>query len=147
MSDNKPLGCFQARDAVKAPPTMLTAETIQAADDRQIELVLVPEWAGAIYVKTLTGQERDKWEASCTRSGNRVDIRGLMVRLIIAAACDAEGNKLFDNSAELWLNKKSAKAIARIYDVAKRLSGLTTQDEEELVGNSESDQSGDSGSS
>ena len=62
---------------------VLSRDEILAADDIQIELLEVPEWGGSIFVKGMTGAERDRFEAGViTISGddskvNMIDIRNL----------------------------------------------------------------------
>ena len=50
--------------ASKSKVVFLNREAILAAEDLPRELVEVPEWGGAVYVRALTGAERDQFEAS-----------------------------------------------------------------------------------
>lgn len=127
---------------------MLDRDAILAADDIVTEEVQVPEWAGSVYVRTLTGQERDHFEQAVQEANVRgkVDIRGLKVRLLVLTVCDEAGEPLFNDGDNVALNAKSGRAIDRLFQVAQRLSGLTAGDVDELLGNSGSDLSGSSGS-
>ena len=53
--------------------TLLSKTAILCANDLQTEDVEVPEWGGAVRVRSFTGRERDAFEASMVR-GEDVEI-------------------------------------------------------------------------
>lgn len=128
--------------------SQLTKAAILEAQDLTTELIEVPEWGGSLTVRTMTGSERDVFEDSISKAtvNGRVDLRGLKVKLVVLTVLDDSGDRLFDDSDMAELNKKSASAIDRIFQVAQRLNGLTNEDVEELAGNSDGGQTADSGS-
>jgi len=91
-----------------------------------------------VFVRELSARERDLFEASLWQGKGKnreFRIQGGQVKLIILACCDAEGNRIFQESdAELLLGK-SSRVIQRIYEAALKLNGFTGQDEEDLVKN------------
>ena len=99
-------------------------------------------------MRSLTGAERDEFEQKCMdrRRKGQMDIRGLKIFLVILSVCDEAGVCLFTEKDAAALSAKSASAIERIFDVARRISHLTPEAVGELVGNSGGDLSGDSGS-
>ena len=101
-----------------------------------------------MFVRTLTGKQRDEFEATieARKSGGKINIRGLKVLLVVMCVCDADGKLLFGLADAEELNKKSAKAIDRLFDAATALNKLTDEAVDELAGNSSSEPSGDSGS-
>jgi len=115
---------------------MLTKDQILNVKDYQIEEVEVPEWGGSVFVRGLTGAERDEYEASMVQfQGSKVksmEIRNIRARMAAYAICDADGNRVFSSSDVLALSKKSAAALDRIMTVAARLSGMTAEDQEAL---------------
>jgi hypothetical protein len=125
--------------------TYLSADQILGAEDLGYEDVAVPEWGGTVRVRELTGTERDKMEASMAGASGRPSpekLAGFRARLAAAALVDADGKRLFRSDAETRrLGEKSATALQRVCDVAMRLSGLTEEDQGELLGNSEPGQS------
>lgn len=132
---------------------ILGRDNILAAEDLSRELVEVPEWGGHIYVRALTGTERDAYEDSLMqerveRRGRRQEVtRSLNLRYARAKLCaltivDSEGNRLFSDNDVRELGNKSAAALNRAYEVASRLSGLSDEDLEDLTGNSDDDPSG-----
>ena len=97
-------------------------------------------------MRALSGKERDGWEEELSlRKETRIE--GVMARLLTLAICDEHGEKVFGPQDVLVLNTKSARAIGRIFAIAKRLNGSDDSDVEELAKNSEGGPSGDSGSS
>lgn len=126
---------------------LLTKAQILGVADLVHEDVDVPEWGGAVRVQMLTGAERDAFEQEIvTRQGKRVQMNLANVRARLVALClvDEEGQRVFGEADVKALGRKSALALNRVFEVAQRINGLTEQDMEELVGNSDSDQSGSS---
>lgn len=116
----------------------LTRDQILNAKDGAIETVAVPEWGGHIRVRSLSGAERDAFEASITeRHGKRVDVNldNFRARLVALCAVDDAGAALFYPSDVVLLGEKSAAALQRVFNVCQRLNGLTNEDVEELVKN------------
>jgi hypothetical protein len=126
---------------------LLSADDIFKKDDTIFEVVDVPEWGGEVRLRSLTGQERDKFEAGMMGDGKTMNMKNIRAKLVVMAAVDEAGKQLFAPNHDAALGKKSAAGLSRLYNVAARLSGLTKEDLEEIAGNSESDQSDDSGSS
>lgn len=117
---------------------VLTKNAILSQSDREIEMVEVPEWGGVVFVRSLSGEERDQFEASIIeRNGRdvRTNLRNLRARLVVLAACDESGNPIFSPGDADALGAKSAAALDRIFSVAQRLSGLRENDVQELAEN------------
>ncbi len=114
-------------------------DSILTADDLPRESLEVPEWGQTLHVRTLTGVEREDFEnvvqAASTGKGG-MDLRGLKIKLVTLTLCTEDGELLFDSTDQLLLNGKSASAIDRIFQVSQRLSGLSSEDADEMVENS-----------
>lgn len=126
---------------------LLGRDEILQADDLAVEDVEVPEWGGTVRVRTMTGAERDVFEQSViTRRGKKVDVimRDMRAKLVALCLIDDEGEILFSESDVRALSNKSALALNRVFEVAQRLNGLTETDIEELTGNFQIGQNGDS---
>lgn len=123
---------------------LLTKEQILGADDLPYEDVPVPEWGGTVRVRTLSGMERDAFEGAITEQrGRNVRIKpeNVRARLVALSVVDEEGQPLFRLSDIKQLGAKSARALDRVWDVARRLSGISNEDVEELAKNSPNGQS------
>lgn len=115
---------------------ILNKESILQASDIKTEIVPVPEWGGDVYVKGMTGAERDKFEASIVtlRGTNQmVNMANVRAKLASMTICDESGKRIFTDSDVLELAKKSASALQRVFKVAQRLSGIGEDDVKELA--------------
>lgn len=116
---------------------LLSKNEILTANDLRTVDIPVPEWGGDVRVKTLTGAERDQYEADSVKiKGNRRELVGnLRARLIAMCAVDENGQLLFTRADVLKLGQKSAPALERVFEAAASLNGMTDEDVEELAGN------------
>ena len=118
---------------------LLSKTAILAADDLQTEELEVPEWGGAVRVRSFTGRERDAFEASMVRGDGRdrkVDLTNMRARLVGLTVIDEAGQRLFTDEEVDLLGAKSGAALDRVFAVAQKLNGLSGADVEELSKNS-----------
>lgn len=126
---------------------LLTRDQILQASDIKTEAVDVPEWGGTVMVRGLTGKQRDGFEQEITQhkgAKTTVNLANARAKLVQLSVIGDDGALLFSREDVAALGAKSASALQRVFDVASRLSGLSTADMDELTKNSASDQSGDS---
>lgn len=117
---------------------LLCRESILASKDIKTQEVEVPEWNGNVLVKSLSGSERDAYEASI------IDIKGkdvqmnrknVRAKLLVQCIVDKDLNPIFSAADVEILGKKSAAALDRVFTVAQKLSGISNNDLEELEKN------------
>ena len=136
--------------------TYLSRDAILTLDDTQYEEVQVPEWGGMVRVKGLSGNQRAQIESLFLEEapglGNRQDRRNgsekafeqyqnrkkaayaiLRAKVCTWSIVDEQGNLLFTADDIAAINEKQAGVIERIFDVARRLSGLTEKDVEDTA--------------
>ena len=99
----------------------------------RMEAVSIPEWGGEVYVRSFGGEARDSWEGEQAQlyqadKGHQ----NFRARLVVACVCDQDGNLLFKPQDAKWLGTKNAKALDRIFEVAKRLNGIGEAEIDEL---------------
>ena len=114
----------------------LTKQQILAANDLKHELVNVPEWGGEVWVRGMTGAERDKFEASVVQIRGKdqtMNMSNFRAKLAGLTICDADGKRLFSDADIKELSDKSASALQRVFSVASRLSGIGVDDVKELT--------------
>ena len=119
--------------------TLLSKTAILTAIDLQTEDVEVPEWGGAVRVRSFTGRERDAFEASMVRGEGRdrkVDLTNMRARLVGLTVIDETGQRLFTDDEVDLLGAKSGAALDRVFAIAQKLNGLSGADVEELSKNS-----------
>ncbi len=136
-----------AHSELRQSPALLSKEAILAVQDTARELVGVPEWGGAVWVRGLTGSERDAFEGEVVqRNGRdvRMNTRNLRARMVVLSVVNEDGSRMFAYHDIEALGEKSARALDRIFAVAQRLSGLRDEDVAELAANFEQTPGGDS---
>jgi len=111
-----------------------------------VEMVKVPEWGlnFPVYIKTMTAFERDEFESNQfleDQDGNKtMSLLNMRAAMLVSVLCiDPEGQyKIFTEKEDvIALGKKSVKAIDMCLSVSRRLNGITEEDEEALLKNSE----------
>lgn len=115
--------------------TLLSKDAIFAQRDLQYEDVEVPEWGGTVRVRSLTGEERDDYEASLVRQvGNRprANLRNMRAKLVAVSAVNEDGSQMFDPADLMRLGQSNAAALDRLFETCQRLSGLSEDDVKEL---------------
>src|SRR5262245_43050975 len=107
----------------------LTRDAILAADDLKRVWVDTPEWGGGVWVRLLTGTERDKFESDNVRfSGSGKDRKGepnlanIRARLAVLCCCDEAGKRLFADADAEALGRKAGPVLDRIFDKAAALN-------------------------
>ena len=117
---------------------LLNKEQIKSVSDLETLDVEVPEWGGTVRLKSLTGAERDRFEASVVQGQGKnttVNMQNLRAKLVAQSAIGEDGKSLFSEEDVKWLGEKSAKALNRLFNAAQQLSGLSESDVKELAGN------------
>lgn len=115
---------------------LLTADQILAADDSPTLDVEVPEWGGTVRVRTLSGAERDAFEASIAQQAGKskkANLANLRARLVAKCVIGEDGKRLFSDSQAVALGQKSSAALDRVFEAARKLNRMTEDDVEELT--------------
>ncbi len=103
-------------------------ESILTADDLPRKPLTIPEWGVTVYVRTMTGSQRDAFEAAQIKDPYR-DIRARMATYTV---CDESGALLFTEADIPSLGAKSVRALDKIFALACRLNGVSKEDVDEL---------------
>lgn len=97
---------------------------------------VIPVWG-------MSALDRTRYEKSFTgKRGKTIEerIEQFRQRLVVACCKDDDGNPIFTEEDVAELGRKRADVLERIVNVAQRLSGMTTEDIETTVKNSEQTQ-------
>ena len=116
----------------------LSKAEILAAADLATEVVEVPEWGGSVTVRTMTGADRDAFEAALVRvvDGKREpDLTNMRAKLVALTVVDEAGERLFDAADVDALARKSAAALDRVAAAAQRINGIGAEAAEETAKN------------
>lgn len=116
---------------------LLSKNDILNADDRKTVKVPVPEWGGEVMVRTLSGRERDEFEASTVKTNKgkqEQNFDNFRARFVALCVVDEQGQRLFATRQEVaMLGNKSVAALQRVFNAAQELNGMTEADVEELT--------------
>ncbi len=116
------------------------AKILAAKDVKLSAAIPVPEWGGDVYIKTLSGTERDAFEDAYSESR----MKQFRVRFLVLTLCDDSGERLFGDSDIDELGKKNSVVINSLFDAAWKHNALTNEAVESLGNGSPNDQSGGS---
>ena len=124
------------------PKKGLTAEAILAADDLPTVWVQTPEWGryAGVWIRGMSGSERDQLEARVSGldgGGDQVkmDYTNLRATLVVSCAVDDDGNSLFSGDQVQALGRKSGAVLDRLFDAARKASGIGEDDVKKLAKN------------
>ena len=102
-----------------------------------------------VFVRQMTGREREQFEnllvKKISKGGKVVDYQQSMgdfrAKLAVNCLCFEDGKNLMQPGDYATLSQNmSASKLTKIADAAGKLNGITEEDKEELVKNSDSDQ-------
>lgn len=96
---------------------------INAASDIKTEKVNVPEWKTDVYLKVLSGTDRDAFEAGYTDQR----MANFRVRFLVLTLCDQNGERLFDDEQVSLLGKRSSLVLNRLFEAAWKLNMLSAE--------------------
>ena len=117
----------------------LTREMILEANDVQSEPCEVPEWGGTVYVRVMSGAQRDvfeQWAIDRRSNGGQQSIRDLKALMVVLSVVDAEGKPLFELKDLALIQTKNYKAIDRIFQMSDKVNKISDKEIEEIAGNS-----------
>lgn len=110
---------------------MLSRDQILQAADNGATAVDVPEWGGSVYVRIMSGRERDAFEAQMIASKDR-SMENFRAKMAAVCVCDDQGKRIFSDQDVEALGAKSSTALQRIFDAALRINRMAPGDVEEL---------------
>ena len=127
---------------------LLTKEQINNSDDRPTLEIDIPEWRGRVLLRTLSGTQRDSFEAGIMdKDGKPTKLHNLRARFAALVLVNEDGSPMYTQEQAAQLGNKSANALTRIWDEGRTFNKMDADAVEEAEKNSEAAQSGSSGSS
>ena len=128
---------------------MLSREEILAKRDLPPVPVRVPEWGPGVYVRTLSGEQREEYESALDK---RRDAKGMLsfgtyrAMQVVYGVCNAEGVLVFTEADIPQIIKQPVKTLMKISTKFSSVNGLTEADVEALEKNSDTDGTASGGS-
>lgn len=103
----------------------------------KIHTLDVPEWGGTVYVRELTGKQRDELDADWLEwrkevNGKEDDWSYLYAFICMFCVTDSEGHPIFANCEEdvKAINEVPAKSLQRVARFAMQVNGWGSESEE-----------------
>lgn len=129
-------------------------DAILAAEDLPREQVQTDEWAPFgvpfVFVRGLTSAERDAYELSLTVAGpnggrmQRPNLKNIRTAFVVKIVVDESGERIFTDKDVEELGKKNARVIDHLWEVGRRMSGMTDEEVNPSKGDQEDSNSSDS---
>lgn len=116
-----------------------------------------PELGDDVFLRTMSGDERDGFEADRTRykieivdgevGGNaEMNLRGLRARFAVLVLADAQGNRIFEDRDAAWIGKEWTGAVLdQIYEQGLLLNRMDKEARKVAAKNSGRAETSDSG--
>lgn len=104
-----------------------------------VETVDVPEWGGKVILRGLTASERDDYEQAMVETAPDGSVRpkrkldNVRASLVVRCIVNEQGEREFTDADAELLGEKDAAVIDELWDVCRRLCGMTTEDEAKLA--------------
>lgn len=127
---------------------LLSKDEIFAITPRRYENLYVPEWGGEVRLRTMTGAERDEFEAGTVQIKNgkqKENMANFRARMVAAVLVDEDDKLMFRGRNEIaMLGNKPVAGLQRIFNKAQEMNGLSDEDVDELAENFEKEDDEDS---
>lgn len=116
-----------------------------------VERVELPWLNTAAYVRGMSAFERDAFESSLVERGDdgsadQINAENIRAKFLVRVLCDANGTRLFGDAEHELIETLDARTADRLFAAARRLSGMTKADVEEIAKNSVRARNGNSSS-
>ena len=112
---------------------ILDIQAIKNADDRRlVEVDLTEEWGGIVFIKPLSGKQRDWIEVN---SGDKRQSLMMRSKIAVMSVCDANGQLMFTDADIEWLCEKSGVALEKILKAVTSVNAVQAGDIEALEKN------------
>lgn len=117
---------------------LLTSEKATTIPRERLEL---PELGGFVFVKGMTGGERDEFEKSCRDPKGR--LRGnTRARLAVRTVVNEDGSRVFTDDDIQTVGRIRVDVLQKVFNLAQKLSGISDADVEERGGDSDGPEAG-----
>lgn len=132
---------------------LLTKEQILKADRKKSIDVPVKEWGGDVRLQEMAASDRDQWEnesyvLNAEGTAAKFNPKHARARLVVRCLVDENGKRMFSDDEVAAIGSLSASSVQRLFNAARKLNAISTEDIKELEKNSDAGPSdGDSSTS
>lgn len=110
---------------------LLNRDQILAVADIQFATVEVPEWGGAVKIRSMSGADRDAhemWLTSRPETEKGFQLSNLRAHMAAMSIVGEDGEPLFSDADVEALGKKSSAALDRVYQAIITLNAIGQKD-------------------
>lgn len=112
----------------------MTARLANFAKQIRVEPVKVPGFNGDVYLREMSGIDRERYEQGITSGANeKGHVRAMLVACTL---CDESGKLLFGPDSVAEIASWKARVLIPLAEKATELAALSEEDVQELEGNS-----------
>lgn len=135
-----------------ADKKFFSRDDVKGVSDIKIEPLHIPEWdtpeaEAWVYLRTLSGGERDSFESqivSVSSDGvQSANLNNARAKFAVLILCDETGKRLFNSADIPWLTQKNAGALNRIWAKGRTMTGMDEQAVEEATDELKNDPAAD----
>lgn len=127
--------------------TLKTKADILAMDEKPVvEKIHVKPWNADIYIRVVSSEAMDAFQSAMYGDSDvdkKIRMKNFRARLAAICICNENGEVLFTEKDVSELGKKSTHAMNIIVKECQRINGITAENKEELLKNSEKTQGED----
>ncbi|MGE4297039.1 MAG: hypothetical protein AB7E47_03330 [Desulfovibrionaceae bacterium] len=110
-------------------------QAILNVDDLPREAVEVKAWGVTVYLRPMTGTERDAYEAVVFKTDGTMKREDMRAELLVRCLVDASGNRLFGDDEVAALGGKNSAVLCPLFLKAQRINGIGVGSDEEMEKN------------
>lgn len=94
--------------------------------------VKIPEIDETVFIRTMTGSQRDTFETKFTGKTPAGNVRGVVCAWVLS---DEDGNRLFTDEDAEAVGDLDVRVLTRVFDAAIEQSALSSDELEAIAGN------------
>lgn len=103
------------------PARLLSFDEIMRAPDHRTQTIEVPEWGGAVRLRTITIEERERWEQHVK---DDIDQGRLYARFVALCMVDENDQRIVPEAQLEFFARRAAGPMKRVFDAAQKLNGI-----------------------
>lgn len=108
----------------------LSPSNIENVQDITLVEVEVPEWGGVVYIRSLSGKERDHFDSIYFNQDIPFieKFKNARARFLVTVLCNENGEQLLKPEQVEMLGNKNGAVLDRLFEKAQEISGLRKKD-------------------
>lgn len=103
--------------------------------DCVVQEVFVPEWDVTVFVRSMSGKDKDAFDESITEMSpdgtKKMNLENFRAKLLVKSLCtDQTGKELIFSEEDIpAVSAKNADVLVRLYGISAKLNGMVLEEE------------------